>query len=634
MPAAHPDWDLEPAVSNRDISWAEVSGASAADVPNTHSDSRLLPNAVSTFHHTATVSTPMDTVPSQLVDDWSFDIYYEHPSWTIDPAFDIASFETPFAVTMAELGQGMPNDPFCPTTLPRKPTTAVENLWFTRLDEARGNGLESRNATPSTLQEVDDEYRRALHGKLQIKTPEESLPSSDFLNLCVREYFARFHPVFPVIHAPTFRPSRANTLLLLSICSVGSLLTGSVNAADRGARIFESLNKAILATWDKLMARDAEEVLPMVQAALIGQTFGLLSGDPRHLATVDAFHGTVISWARRKGIFNNRDDTEMRSRPDHDDLETAWHKWARREESIRAALGLYIHDAELSNIFHHEPYLRHANPSFSSHGSSAFMASGARGWAQQYECTSQALGRPRDGSDAPNPCRFTIYARLQSISARILEMRLGQKLQGNTRDQLSQELINFYHRYLAPLLLHEPDDLGICILWHLCFVSIYADFDLLERAIGRDGCDVATRSAAEVSNWAASIDAKRCIIHILLLQKKLEAFAVGSEPAIHIPRSIFLVAIAWYCYAQYIGEISSATDSAEPNSPEFEAMGLHASRLLFEAHRYRHGKPTSFVANEILCRFIDLLQRVGHWEIARKFALILRALVQGERNGD
>ncbi|KAK5713819.1 hypothetical protein LTR17_017445 [Elasticomyces elasticus] len=291
MPTVHPNSGLEAAGSNEDISWEAVSEASVSNAPNAYPESRLLPNADSPFYPTATVSAPMNTATSQIVDDWSFTADYEHPSWMIDTALDTASFKTPFAMTMAELGQGMPNELFSPTSLPRKPIPAVEHLWFTRLGEARGNGLESGTATPTLLQtrgEVDDEYHRALHRKLQIRAPEESLPSSDFLNLCVREYFARFHPVFPVIHAPTFRPSRANTLLLLSICSVGSLLTGSMNAADRGARIFESLNKAILATWDRLMARDAEEVLPMVQAALIGQTFGLLSGNPKHLAAVDA----------------------------------------------------------------------------------------------------------------------------------------------------------------------------------------------------------------------------------------------------------------------------------------------------------------------------------------------------------
>jgi hypothetical protein len=76
---------------------------------------------------------------------------------------------------------------------------------------------------------------------------------------------------------------------------MGSLLVGSPRAKDQGVRIFETLNKAILASvsplgpivwgldlthlqWEGIMSGRGAEVTPMIQAALIGQTFGLLSG--------------------------------------------------------------------------------------------------------------------------------------------------------------------------------------------------------------------------------------------------------------------------------------------------------------------------------------------------------------------
>lgn len=61
-------------------------------------------------------------------------------------------------------------------------------------------------------------------------------------------YFAKFNTIFPIIHSQTFRPTPKNSLLLLSICSIGSLLIGSRGAAAQGRRIFERLNKAILAS--------------------------------------------------------------------------------------------------------------------------------------------------------------------------------------------------------------------------------------------------------------------------------------------------------------------------------------------------------------------------------------------------
>lgn len=67
-------------------------------------------------------------------------------------------------------------------------------------------------------------------------------------NICIQMYFTKFHPVFPIVHAPTFRPTSQRSLLLLSICSIGSLFVGSSHAASKGVKVFETLNKAILSS--------------------------------------------------------------------------------------------------------------------------------------------------------------------------------------------------------------------------------------------------------------------------------------------------------------------------------------------------------------------------------------------------
>jgi len=69
-----------------------------------------------------------------------------------------------------------------------------------------------------------------------------------FQNLCIQTYITRFNPIFPIVHVPTFRPSTEKSLLLLSMCSMGSLFVGSSRAAAQGLKIFRRLNKAILAT--------------------------------------------------------------------------------------------------------------------------------------------------------------------------------------------------------------------------------------------------------------------------------------------------------------------------------------------------------------------------------------------------
>lgn len=113
-------------------------------------------------------------------------------------------------------------------------------------------------------------------------------------------YPAVFHKLQPDISSRIcahIRPSATSSLLLLSICSIRSLFLGSNYAVTQGAIIFERLNKAILASvskdpapllvfcpfayrckWEKYLLSGKGKALAMTQAALIGQTFSMLSG--------------------------------------------------------------------------------------------------------------------------------------------------------------------------------------------------------------------------------------------------------------------------------------------------------------------------------------------------------------------
>jgi hypothetical protein len=63
-------------------------------------------------------------------------------------------------------------------------------------------------------------------------------------------------------------------------------------------------------------------------------------------------------------------------------LDQKWHEWAEIEELIRIALGLYIPDAELADILHHEPFLLHGTKHLPIAASKAlFTASTASEWA-------------------------------------------------------------------------------------------------------------------------------------------------------------------------------------------------------------------------------------------------------------
>ena len=295
---------------------------------------------------------------------WGASIMSPGPSWLIGYDFDLEALNSASTVPATmEMGEPLfqPHIPF--TVMPNIPepdpsrragmqrkqwpiNDVVKKSWFSQTedmeDEEDGHRAAATGQTTPAIganqYDVDDNFRTRVSLRLKPRTNDDPLPSNNFLNLSVQMYFTKFNTVFPVIHGQTFRPTPKNSLLLLSICSVGSLLIGSKGAAAQGVRIFERLNKAILASWETTVLSDPSEASSMIQAALIGQTFGLLSGDAKHLAIVEAFHGTVVAWARRCNMFRYRRDIPQVDGLTGSELDHAWKAWARSEETVRSVV--------------------------------------------------------------------------------------------------------------------------------------------------------------------------------------------------------------------------------------------------------------------------------------------------------
>ncbi|KAJ5585630.1 hypothetical protein N7450_005417 [Penicillium hetheringtonii] len=89
-------------------------------------------------------------------------------------------------------------------------------------------------------------------------------------------------------------------------------------------------------------------------------------------------------------------------------------------------------------------------------------------------------------------------------------------------------------------------------------MSIYADFDLLERAYRRKGSRIAEESVNAAPEWAASREAQKCLLHAALIQKHIERLPFGRNPPIHVPMRLYYCGIAWFC-------VMSLSDKAVPD---------------------------------------------------------------------
>ncbi|KAL5322251.1 hypothetical protein ACEPPN_010223 [Leptodophora sp. 'Broadleaf-Isolate-01'] len=521
----------------------------------------------------------------------------------------------------------------------------MRDIWFTRIQREdhlaiipalppRRNSMSMSVTSPSEPEIVDEDCRRELSRALTNPLPlEDFLPSSGFLNLSVRRYLKCFHPIFPIIHTASFQPTIQNGLLLISMASVGCLFIGSQDAVKRGRRIFEGLNKVILIS-DKFIGHTSDQIVAMVQAATIGQTFAMLSGNPKHLAIFDSYHGSMISFARRENMFESRPEMKPPENVSDDELNKVWKDWIRQEQLRRIVLALHIHDAELSFLYHRDSLLKHRRSEKETLATSrAFGATSAKDWADvltaDYERPELGLESMTNSKDA-----FAAYIKLESIGVLISEDRRQGCLDVAAFKKYDDSLLQWYKLSSGYLREDQKDEFCLLPLWHWTFMNLLVDFDQLEGAIGRDGPNEAQKSLEYVSNWATTAAAPRCIMHAFLLQKRLGVLRFGETVAVHVPRILFAAAIASYSYINYgpgnDGDSQPSTSRFDMSHPEFQLLGSYIGQLSRLTRLSWSQGVTSSVTAATLCEVNGILQRMNEWGLAGKFGGIIARLIDGE----
>ncbi|KAI0127397.1 hypothetical protein BJ170DRAFT_595267 [Xylariales sp. AK1849] len=529
----------------------------------------------------------------------------------------------------------------------------IQHMWHSQIPETPGKDLYYPGQTiepiygpltppcssPSSSSDVDDQYRQGLRNSFRISLYEPTIPSVDFLNVCVRLYFAKVHPLFPILHAPTFRPCKSNAGLLLSVCAMGCLFTGSDRGFQHGVQLFERTHKTTLLKWERLSARNRDVMIPMIQSALISQLFGMLSGSQVLLLTVDAFHGPPIAWARQLRLHQTRDPLLTELDLQGLQLDHMWRKWAHHEELLRIAHGLYIIDAELSNLLHREPYQSFESYSFAHTASEAtFMAGNADEWKlrilsdmQCREKRAAVLTRPDELSKGcfglarvPTSSPFTANAFLQGIG-----MRASLEWAKPTPNlvylqEVSKSLAVFHHRFLDGKTCSHHESLHLTVIWHAVHMSVLVNFDLLEKAVGREGRRLTQSEEEALKKWFEANESRVCIKHALMIQRHMDSYPIASEPAMHIPRALFWAGIVVFCHIRW-----GTYDKSTLLTPS-AAFGVRGTG---ESKHYKLGLSEldeividNSLLKTMLFMLTDMLRSIRHWGLAQRFAQILTNL--------
>jgi hypothetical protein len=352
----------------------------------------------------------------------------------------------------------------------------------------------------------------------------------------------------------------------------------------------------------------------------------------------------------------------------------------------------------LSRLFHHSPLLRHDAINIPpAADDSLFNALTAEAWKQQVldtpfrnaplrECLHVNLhahlpSQPVVEELHLKNSRQTAYVVINGISALVSEkQQMGQLGPGSTDFSTCFNALTCWHfTFVHPSWSNANDTSQsdvflrmITVLWHTVFMELVTNFDILERAVGRDGPDspTAQHDLDYAYQWANSKDAQRCIFHAHTLLHSVGLMRLDTEPAIHIPHCLFLAGIATYSYTKFHrSEHAAFQDSDNQTSrtsriesrdvPEFLKCGIPIPKHLFqsaqtpslansssrdevatEGHHYTAGnaqnrsRPHSGPVTGLMFTINDLLQRIGHWGVARKFAATLSTLATKDGDED
>ncbi len=318
-------------------------------------------------------------------------------------------------------------------------------------------------------------------------------------------------------------------------------------------------------------------------------------------------------------------------------------------------------------MFHHEPAFRHNTSNLPDVApNDLFQAPTATLWAIKHN--EHMKHRRSNSTTQPNEARFigqtgkgwqqqrslmNAWAVLSGIGATIAEHRSLQTLSLQRVAELENGLVTWYTLRncckIEPCRnTHEPE-LPFCLrpLWHYTFMTLSADIDLLEEAIGRDGAMIPASRPDQIRTWTSSPESKRCLFHALLLQNLINQTTVDSSVAIFTPRLLFSAAVCWHCFNLYLPWSTASLDSGASLLLEAASeylMALPEIQLLKQDRTTTGtnlldksmsdlkrilGTPPSGRKVSTLCVLESALRRLGTSGISQRFADLVQAFITG-----
>jgi hypothetical protein len=465
-----------------------------------------------------------------------------------------------------------------------------------------------------TCEADNDDFRDNLANSLDRRTPNVPLPPTSFLNRCIHTFTTRLWPLVPIIHLPTFDPSRTHPLLLLSICSLGALADGSDNAIRYSERLFEGVRKAIMVSSLTSTVGGADS-LEKLQAVAIGQTYAFLSGDPLHLMMARAFHSSFCVAVQALHLrYLHSKSKEARHQSD----QLSWQQWIKEESLIRLLNVGHIHNAEIAATTRRSASMR-AEPwnILTAAPDQMFLAKDFDQWKIMRNSDPRAQFEPHS--------RLSGCAILATLSSEISHCKIGPFVRSGD-DEVTQKviasLVAWIERFPTPGAVEASTRAMILMLWHSCFLLVFSDVDATERLPNFDTKnDNSSTTIERLTRWKNPETARRCTVHALMILQLLKCLRISDVPGIHVARASWQAGLVLAAYASYAPQHHSPIER-EPNIPLYSELDAVRKLSPLEESDWiavsRKLTPSKCIASAHVIS--STLRSLGPWGDARYYA--------------
>lgn len=450
----------------------------------------------------------------------------------------------------------------------REKLWAISRIWPSRpiADDTAERSMSIVNRSSSSLPE------RIASGLMH--TPEHKvfdMPSPGFVSASIALYFRHFHPSHPLLHKPTFNPSNTFPLLLSAMCAVGARYTGSPDAVKFSEAIWERTAERILAE-----TRITEgNVLELMQATYIAQSYGLLAGGPRMLQTSIVLHNSLVARAKRRMFFDQLDTDAQHI---EDTSMEGWIGWTQREMHRRFALSLFFQDGCFHSITRTQaPLLSLSTINVSLPSSSHLFDATYEEWLTRPKeetlpirsvISNLYAGKPMDGPyfyDAVDlmVMACTIYSQIRFRVLAAVPTDDGAPIAGG--DVASAGALLAWRRFYN--LPPDNDPFHSNVIFNILHIFMLTDLDYVEMACGRDGPDKANTAMRLLQKqWANTPQARRAALHAAQILRYLTVGSARRTAAYHMWTATFHAALVlqvygWTCHDS--GKVYLLTDEID-----------------------------------------------------------------------